>query len=122
MRSSPNQPPAEANTGFKLCRTETEKEARSRSSKGVKPSVNSVIPLRVFLPSEKQRKAPRNVGAQETRRRKARTEFTERFLAVGISIVPPGHTGTATALNAEMSKLQCPFGSGARPFGSYDGR
>jgi hypothetical protein len=23
-------------------------------------------------------------------------------------VVPPGHTGTATALNAEMSKLQAP--------------
>jgi hypothetical protein len=30
-------------------------------------------------------------------------------------VVPPGHTSTAAALNAEMSKLQ-------RPFGPYDRR
>ena len=28
-------------------------------------------------------------------------------------VVPPGHTGIATALNAEMSKLQCAFWAGA---------
>jgi hypothetical protein len=64
------------NAGFKLCRTETKKEAE-QSSKGAKPSVNSVTSVRVFLLSGKQRRAPRKVDAQEPRRRKARTESTE---------------------------------------------
>lgn len=58
------------NAGFKLCRTETKKEAEPQA-------------LKILL------------------------------------LVPPGHAGAATALNAKMSKLQALRLRGIKPFRSF---
>jgi hypothetical protein len=47
-----------------------------------------------------------NVAAKGSPEKKGSHGVHRGFLAVGISIVLPGHTGTATALSAGMSKLQ----------------
>jgi hypothetical protein len=80
----------------------TSRGSQVASSKVVKPSVNSVTSVRVFLLSGKQRKAVRKV-ARKSPEKKGSHGVHGGFFAVDISIVPPGHAAATTASNAEMS-------------------
>jgi hypothetical protein len=71
-----------------------------------------VTSVRVFLLSEKQRKAPRmgRTRGPEKKGSHGVHGVHGRFLAADISIVPPGAHGTATALT-----LKCPNAKARRP-------